>query len=127
MMMIRESKYFYNSEKIEPAVCHLIGVAGMKLFEARDNWLKHGDEDYILWYCFANEIQHYWYMIDTALGSLSAAVAGGGADHFTMARSNEAQRSARLIEHLCGVCPILEKEKFEMRGNYNFEHLKEAA
>lgn len=120
-----ESNYNYNSEKIEPAVTHLMGVSGMKLLEARDNWLSHGDEDYILWYCFANQIQAHWYMVHDALGCLAAAVAGGGSTHFTIAMSNETQRTARFIKELCGVCPILEPEKFDMRSNFNFDHLKE--
>jgi len=124
---MRDSKYTYVSEKIEPAVTHLLGVSGMKLLEARDNWLEHGDEDYILWYCFANQIQAHWYMVDTAMGSLRAAVAGGGASHFSMALSNETQRTAEFIKHLCGICPIVQREEFDMRGNYNFEHLKEEA
>ena len=124
---MRDSKYIYDSEKIEPAITHLLGVSGMKVIEARDNWLERGDEDYILWYCFANQIQAHWYMVNEAIGSLCAAVAGGGASHFNVAVQNETQRTACFIKDLCGVCPIIDKEKFDMRGNYNFEHLKEEA
>lgn len=112
----------YNSERIEPFATYLIGVGGMKVIEARDKWLEKGDEDYLLWFKFANEIMTFWYLFDEVLGTLSALTAGD-AVHFGVVSTNETLKNAEFIKSLCGVCPIAEKEKFERR-DFSFNHLK---
>ena len=91
----------------------MILFSGLKLLAARDEYLKNHATKELSWYQLANEIVRHWNLLK-GIGYLSACMCGEPV-HFSLAMSNEQRREAKFLQKMCGVCPILENEKFQAR------------
>jgi hypothetical protein len=111
----------FSSAPLEQFATYMIGVHGMKLLHAKDTYLAshaHGIE----WYQFANLCLSHWYLVQDVLGRITS-VTRGEAPHFGVVMNNELHKTADYLKFLTGVCPILEKERFNSR-DFDFSHLR---
>ena len=92
----------HNSEALEPAAAHFIGVQVARC-EALYNIWKESDDDYFKWLKFESAIVSLWYGVE-ALTKLM--IASTGATHFSVAIGNESRRINKYIKERTGYSPI---------------------
>jgi hypothetical protein len=125
--MMEESQFKQvscNSERIEPAAAHCLGVwfHNCEIAKALKDKIKKKCEEenrdmtfqeMLDSEQFFRECTNMWYGVK-ALNRLS--IATRGAVHFGVAISNEQRKMASYIKDHLGFCPIIDKDKAKERG-----------